>query len=357
MKTFLLLILSVIFGFVFVAAESQERRDELKIITFGQDYVDVIDLALKTGSALEWSPVRQIGNLINSSHEIAFRVGTPWVLVDRSFSVYVGDIIRQTGAVLITAKGADTIIRLLQSETKKPIRRIEAILIDPGHGGKDPGASGSYQSNGENIEVIEKEVVLETAQILFDILSKRFPDKQIVLTRNDDSYVTLEGRTDIANNLIDQTEDSVIFVSIHANASLDTKARGFEVWYLPPDYRRELITADNLDDDARELAPILNTMLEEEYTRESILLAQEIIQEFDRRVGNKSINRGIREESWFVVRNAKMPAVLVELGFATNEQEAALLASSGYLRTLAEGVYSAIETFVTTFESTDGFSP
>ena len=98
-------------------------------------------------------------------------------------------------------------------------------------------------------------------------------------------------------------------------------------------------------------------MLEEEYTRESILLAQEIIQEFDRRVGNKSINRGIREESWFVVRNAKMPAVLVELGFATNEQEAALLASSGYLRTLAEGVYSAIETFVTTFESTDGFSP
>ena len=106
MKTFLLLILSVIFGFVFVAAESQERRDELKIITFGQDYVDVIDLALKTGSALEWSPVRQIGNLINSSHDIAFRVGTPWVLVDRSFSVYVGDIIRQTGAVLIALQAA-----------------------------------------------------------------------------------------------------------------------------------------------------------------------------------------------------------------------------------------------------------
>ena len=192
---------------------------------------------------------------------------------------------------------------------------------------------------------------------MFDLLSERFPEKQIVLTRNDDTYVTLEGRTEVANNLVDQTKDSVIFVSIHANASLDTKARGFEVWYLPPDYRRDLITADNLDEDSKELAPILNTMLEEEYTRESILLAQEIIREFDRRVGNKSINRGIREESWFVVRNAKMPAVLIELGFATNEQEATLLANPGYLRTMAEGVYSAIETFVTTFESTDGFIP
>ena len=128
------------------------------------------------------------------------------------------------------------------------------------------------------------------------------------------------------------------------------------MWYLPPDYRRELISPDNLDDESKELAPILNTMLEEEYTRESILLAQAIIREFEKRLGDKSINRGIREESWFVVRNAKMPAVLVEIGFATNKEEASLLGNPNYLRTLSEGIFSAIESFVTTFESTDGFS-
>ena len=63
-------------------------------------------------------------------------------------------------------------------------------------------------------------------------------------------------------------------------------------------------------------------------------------------------NRGIREESWFVVRNAKMPAVLIELGFTTNEHDAELLADSGYLRSLAEAIYSAVAAFVRSFEET-----
>jgi N-acetylmuramoyl-L-alanine amidase len=168
--------------------------------------------------------------------------------------------------------------------------------------------------------------------------------------------VSLEQRTDVANSLITETEDAVIFISIHANASLNKKARGYEVWYLPDEYRRELISPDSLTRDSRELAPILNSMREEEYTRESVFLAQSIVDHFERRVGDRSVNRGIREESWFVVRNAKMPAVLVELGFLTNDEEAALLAETGYLRTLAEAIYSAVAGFVIRFEG-GGLAP
>ena len=230
-----------------------------------------------------------------------------------------------------------------------------AILIDPGHGGKDPGAIGRHQLGSHTVQ--EKDVVLQAGKILHQLLQARYPDKQVVLTRDDDRYLSLEQRTGIANSLTTETEDAVIFISVHANASLNKNARGYEVWYLPPEIRRELISPDSLEHDSRELAPILNTMREEEYTRESVFLAQSIVDHFEQRVGDRSVNRGIREESWFVVRNAKMPAVLVELGFLTNEEEARLLGETGYLRTLAEAIYSAVASFVTRFEGGDGLAP
>ena len=104
------------------------------------------------------------------------------------------------------------------------------------------------------------------------------------------------------------------------------------------------------------IAPILNVLLEEEYAIESVRLARFVLDGFDETVGELSQNRGIREESWFVVRKAKMPSVLIELGYVTNEEEATLLADPSYLQKLAEGIYTGIRRFVTSFESTKGFT-
>jgi N-acetylmuramoyl-L-alanine amidase len=151
-------------------------------------------------------------------------------------------------------------------------------------------------------------------------------------------------------------EDAIIYVSIHANASLNNKATGFEVWYLPPDYRRTLIDQDSIDVPSEEVLPILNTMLEEEYTTESILLAQRVIDSLDREVGDKSPNRGLKEEIWFVVRKAKMPSILIELGFVTNRDEALLLADPAYLQKLSKAIYNGVSGFIEDFERTKGFT-
>ena len=317
------------------------------------DGVDLLQLAEELGAVLEWNPVRQLGVLAAGDRRVALRVGTPWVVVDGTDPLFVGAIVRRAGAVEISAMGADELRRVLQEGSGPPVHRIGAILIDPGHGGKDPGAVGTHVMDGRTVTMLEKDIVLETSIVLHRLLGEGFPDKKVVLSRDDDRYLTLEQRTALANNLLNETGAAVIFISIHANASLSKVARGFEVWHLPENHRRDVILPDSSAAKSQELAPILNSVQEEEFTRDSQLLAHTIIDHFQHRIGDRSINRGVHEESWFVVRNAKMPAVLIELGFATNKREAALLADPGYLRTLAEAIYSAVAAFVTTYEESD----
>jgi N-acetylmuramoyl-L-alanine amidase len=93
-------------------------------------------------------------------------------------------------------------------------------------------------------------------------------------------------------------------------------------------------------------------MLEEEYTIESILLAKYILQGLDDAVGDISENRGLKDESWFVVRKAKMPSVLVEIGFVTHADEAKRLSDSQYLKKIARAIYNGMVSFIEYFDST-----
>ena len=320
------------------------------------DVVNVLDLALNTGAALEWHPVRELGVLVRHTRHVRFRVGTPWVLTDEDVPLYIGPVTRANGAVVLTSTGATLVSSYLLPSEDVPRRRVAAILIDPGHGGRDPGAIGTHNIDDRTLTLQEKDVVLDASIRLHRLLNSRYPGKDVLLTRSEDTYVSLEDRVTRANEVSTGEQEAVVFVSLHANASLDRRSRGFEVWYLPPEFRRTLITEAEVDAGSEALVPILNTMLEEEYTRESVMLARGVVAAMEHAVGDLSPNRGIREESWFVVRNAEMPAVLIELGFATNHDEAQLLASGLYLQTLAEAIYSAIESFVSMYESSEGFT-
>ncbi len=231
---------------------------------------------------------------------------------------------------------------------------IGAILIDPGHGGKDPGASATFTINGKKTTVIEKDINLKIGLRLYDMLKRAYPKKQILMTRSSDKYLTLEERTDIANSVKLGVNEAVLYLSIHVNASLDKSATGFEVWYLSPGYRRQVI--DSKSEEDKSLLTILNSMMEEEYTTESILMAKFIEDGMNAQVGALSPQRGIKEEEWFVVRNAKMPSVLVETGFLSNEEEAALLSDDGYLKKVSLGIYNGLGAFITHFERSRGFT-
>jgi N-acetylmuramoyl-L-alanine amidase len=233
---------------------------------------------------------------------------------------------------------------------------VAAILIDAGHGGKDSGAIGTVLEGKTERQLLEKDVVLQVAKSVYALLRQHYPEKRMLLSRRDDTYLKLEERTELANEVPLEENEAIIFVSIHANAAFNRNAKGYEVWILPGDYRRELIDAAELDVEARPVAPILNVLLEEEYGIESGRLAKAVLDGFDRTVGDLTENRGIREESWFVVRKAKMPSVLIELGYLTNREEARLLSDPSYLQKLAQGIYTGILDFVGSFENTKGFT-
>lgn len=303
------------------------------------------EVIARTQTRLEWDPMRGHGALVRGSDSVAFIVDLGVAAVNAT-TVFTIEPPRREGAAI--RFGPTFVARALEVfPPREQLRRIAAIFIDPGHGGRDPGAVGSH---GE-FQLEEKAVVLAIGLRLRSLLRQRYPDTYVTLSRDTDRYLTLEERTRLANAIESQPNEAVIFVSLHANASLNRDARGFEVWFLPPTYRRTgLVAPDQVGTDDPDLLQILNTMREEEITLESVLLARNVLAGMESAIGAASPNRGLREESWHVVRNARMPSILVEVGFVTNVSEARLLRDDAHLNLLSGGIYNGIANFVDSFE-------
>jgi N-acetylmuramoyl-L-alanine amidase len=310
---------------------------------------------------LRWDPLFESGVFSLGGHYAAFNTGNPGestlILLDARELLQVSAPYREKGLLWFP----ETFVGALRGALEGAFAddrsrfRIAAIIVDPGHGGKDAGAIGEHIIDGKLLRVVEKDITLRASRILHARLSAAYPDKRVLLTREGDTYPSLEDRVVIANSVPLKDNEAIVFISVHANASFNKQARGYEVWYLSPDYRRTVIDREKYADSA-EVIPILNAMLEEEFTTESIMIAQSISKRIDESLGGVIPSRGIKAEEWFVVRNARMPSVLVELGFVTNEEDARLMTDETYLRNLSEALYKGIMDFIATFERSGGFT-
>jgi N-acetylmuramoyl-L-alanine amidase len=320
-----------------------------------------LDETLKElGSTLRWDPFFSSGIFFAGEHRLNFYAGLPGeqglVLLDgrEVFSAALpyseGGSLRFPENFVSSAKKA---LSAAAAEDKSRFR-IAAIIVDPGHGGRDSGAVGSHTIGGKSLKSVEKDITLSVSRELAALLRSAYPEKRILLTRTGDTYPTLEERVNIANTVPLRDNEAIIYISIHANASLNRRARGYEVWYLPPETRRELIDRDKYADSA-EVIPILNMMLEEEFTSESITIGRFILNRFQEVLGGRIPSRGLKAENWYVVRNARMPAVLVELGFVSNPEDAQLMADAAHLKLFSQGLYKGIADFVAEFEQTGGY--
>lgn len=316
--------------------------------------VSLYDLSEKTGTELFWDPLSGIARLVKDGHTADLRLGSPLVIYDYGRAVTLDSPSSLMGVPSVTSAFSKKLEDFFNTLPPPSSYKVGAILIDPGHGGKDPGAIGTATVGGKTVQVREKDVVLKVSLKLYDSLRAAYPDKRILMTRTGDTYPTLEDRVELANGVKTGPNEAILYVSIHVNAAFNKSSSGFEVWYLSPDYRRTVI--DKTDSDAADILPILNSMMEEEFTTESILIAKSISDSLALTIGNKSPNRGIKEESWFVVRNAKMPSVLIELGFVSNPGEAALLIDEDYLKKCSSGIYNGLATFINHFEGSRGFT-
>ena len=311
--------------------------------------ISAADAAKALGADLTWNPLSQEMTFTVDEHTAQCRIGKPLIFFDYSEAVVAqAPLMGQDGQPLLPIPVFTQLEDFFKRFTSNSFFRVGAILIDPGHGGKDPGTIGSYVENGKTIPVYEKTIALTVSRSLYQMLQKAYPDKKILLTRSDDTYPSLEDRVEMANKIPLKKNEAILYISIHANAApFNKKPYGFEVWYLPPDYRRDLVDKNAA---SKEIVHILNDMLEEEFSTESILIAKNILDGLEAQIGKESKNRGLKEKEYFVVRNAKMPSVLIELGFVTNPEEAKRLNTPAYLQKCAQGIYDGLAAFITRFE-------
>ncbi len=237
-------------------------------------------------------------------------------------------------------KSEEPVIQI-QTAAKKS-SKIQTIIIDAGHGGKDPGAIG-YNN------IREKDIVLSVALMVQKRLTQLYPNKKIIMTRDKDVFIPLEERSNIANKAYAKYGNA-IFVSIHVNSSRAANSYGFETWHLTANYKRDVVDKKKVSDDAN-VANIVNLMMADEIYNESRDLAQKINDNLEKQIGYVSKNRGIKQEQYFVIKKSVMPAVLVEIGFNSNKYEAIRLTNYNYRNQIKDGICNGLKEFISAYES------
>lgn len=216
------------------------------------------------------------------------------------------------------------------------------IIIDPGHGGKDPGAISKKK-------IREKEVVLAISKKLVSAL-RRETRAAVFLTRSADRFITLEGRDQIANR-----KSCDLFLSIHANAAKNKKAEGLEIYYLnkaTDQASRRLAARENEGAPKREkeIEAIVSDLIQTAATEESADLAQKVKISIGKRLGKKyGIEKPrVKTALFYVLVGAKCPSLLIETGFITNTREGGRLKSGGYQVDLAKAIAEGVALYFKT---------
>jgi N-acetylmuramoyl-L-alanine amidase len=213
---------------------------------------------------------------------------------------------------------------------------VSRIVIDAGHGGHDPGAKAKSMT--------EAELVLDVALKLEQLLLKH-GGFAVVMTRRDDSFIPLEERTAIANR-----EGADLFLSIHANASRDTSARGIETYFLnlTTNPAAEAVAARENATSGRSMSQLpdivkaiaLNNKIDE--SRDFASMIQSSLYTQVRKADRSAKNLGVKQAPFMVLLGATMPSVLAEISFITNRQEAALLRTDKHRLRIAEALYAGV---------------
>jgi len=228
---------------------------------------------------------------------------------------------------------------------------IKKIVIDPGHGGKDPGnlGTGRYKKT-------EKHIALDISLLFGKYVNEAYPDIEIIYTRKtNDKFLELRERTELANN-----NNADLFISIHCDAFTNPNAYGAGVFvmgmsklktnmdiamkenaviYLEDDYKQNY---EGFDPNTPE-SYIVFSLTQNTYLGQSLQIAEEVQQQFSTRANRKS--RGVKQAPFYVISRANMPSILIECGFLTNPKEEDYLNSQKGKEYLASAIFRAFRSY------------
>ncbi|MEQ8302582.1 MAG: N-acetylmuramoyl-L-alanine amidase [Cyclobacteriaceae bacterium] len=230
---------------------------------------------------------------------------------------------------------------------------IDLVVIDAGHGGKDPGTHG--------INTLEKDVALSIALKVGEYITKYVPGVKVIYTRTDDTFIPLDERAKIANR-----NNADLFICIHANALGRPEIYGTETYVMGPhnaEGNMEVAKRENsvilLDENHEERyegfdpnspeSYILFSLAQSAFQESSIRFANFVESQFRDRVGRKS--RGVKQAGFWVLWRTGMPSVLIETGYLTNPTEEKYLKSERGQELIASGIYRAFKEYKAQIES------
>lgn len=212
------------------------------------------------------------------------------------------------------------------------------IIIDPGHGGKDPGGKILFGKK-------EKQINLEIAKKLYSLL-KKDDNFDVYITRDSDEFISLYDRSKFAND-----KKCDIFISIHANAHKNRNENGFEIYFLSEkatdpwasevaDYENASVEYEEGKFDYTPQALVLHSIARNEYINNGSILASYVAKQFSKNTPFK--NRGIKQAAFYVLRGTYCPGILIETGFMTNKKDKKNLDLSSVQEKVAKSIYNAI---------------
>ena len=224
---------------------------------------------------------------------------------------------------------------------------LDTIVIDPGHGGKDPGTNDADGTT-------EKKIAFDTANVLALYLEKKLPNVKVVLTREKDEFISLEDRSRTANAHLGKRK-GILYISLHCNSGLNPEARGFEVYYLSQsastETARELALAENkyLTKNKKDgiVKRIHASLISSLIQRRSLVFSKMLEEELRFGLNGKIPSRGIKKADFSVLRGSLMPAVLLELGYLSNDKERYLLQNKKILGLFVKSITKAIVRYAT----------
>lgn len=260
--------------------------------------------------------------------------------------------------IIVTLRTNDVIKEpekpVVDLEREKKAWLIDTIIIDAGHGGKDPGALGRHGLK-------EKDITLAVALKLGKLIEKEFPNTKVVYTRKTDIFIPLWKRTKIANE-----NRGKLFISLHCNSNNNRNARGFETYFLSADkdknkQAQSVVLKENAsikfekqEDQKRYkgINFILATMAQSAFIRQSQYLASTIQNSFASNLKPMGLkDRGVKQGRFWVMVGATMPNVLIEMGFVSNRKEANFLKKNASQHKIAKSIFEGIKKYKNDIET------
>lgn len=209
---------------------------------------------------------------------------------------------------------------------------LSTVILDPGHGGHDSGATGFNK--------VEESIVYEIATLVKETLEKN-TDLKVIISRGKDEFVSLEDRAFLANSLDYPVLSSAIFVSIHANAATIETASGYEIYTIVEGTKLDVLNSNSSLNAGFRFSSLRNSELSDYVFESSSHLSKCILNRISKSFSNMR-NRGQKMENFYVLKNSNLPSVLIEVGFLTNEKEAKMLDTKDFKTKMANSIAQGI---------------